>query len=160
MDALGRLALTYGFCVGSAVVPALNAEAYLLALGSLADGPLLWLHALAAAVGQMTGKMLFYAIGRGALSLPRLRRKTTARGRWAARIERWQDWARRHAWGPAAVSLLSASVGLPPFALWSALAGTLRMQWWSFLLCGLAGRYARFAVVLAAPGLARWLLGS
>ncbi|KWX10253.1 hypothetical protein TR74_04755, partial [Carbonactinospora thermoautotrophica] len=91
--------MTYGFCVGSAVVPALNAEAYLLALGSLADGPLLWLHALAAAVGQMTGKMLFYAIGRGALSLPRLRRKTTARGRWAARIERWQDWARRHAWG-------------------------------------------------------------
>ena len=49
----------------SALFPPVNIEAYLLGLGALRDGPLLWLAVLAVTVGHMLGKLLFYCLGRG-----------------------------------------------------------------------------------------------
>lgn len=143
---------TFLFCVLSAVVPVANAEVYLVGVAVASDtSP--GLLAIAAAAGQMTGKMLFYLIGRGVLDVSRLRRKGTASGRWAARMATVQAWSDRHAWGPGAVTLVSAFVGLPPFAVVSVLAGTLRMRWWLFATIGMVGRSGRFLAVLLAPGL-------
>jgi membrane protein YqaA with SNARE-associated domain len=143
---------TFVWCLVSAVLPVVNAEVYLVGV-SVATGAPEWLLALAAAAGQVTGKMLFYLVGRGVLDVQRLRRKGTTTGRWAEWVASAQEWASRHSWGPAALAFASALGGLPPFAAVSLLAGTLRMRWWVFALVGLAGRYLRFLLVLLAPHL-------
>lgn len=143
---------TFFYCVLSALVPVANAEVYLVgvALASDAPAPLL---ALAAAAGQVLGKMAFYLLGRGVIDVSRLRRHARTGGRWTTRMVRVSAWCGRHPWGPAAVTLVSAVSGLPPFAVVSVLAGSLRMRWWLFALCGFVGRYVRFLAVLVSPGL-------
>lgn len=143
---------TFGFAVLSALLPLFNIEAYLLAAVVASDTPPVVL-AVAAAVGQMAGKMLYYLMGRGVIDIARLRRKSTAKGKWAERMDRLRDWCDRHAWGPVSITLLSAFSGIPPFAVFSVLAGSLRMPWWLFLVAGLLGRFARFLVIMLAPGL-------
>jgi membrane protein YqaA with SNARE-associated domain len=68
-------------------------------------------------------------------------------------MDRLRAWCEQHAWGPVAVTLVSAFSGVPPFAVFSVLAGSLRMPWWLFLPAGLVGRFARFLAILLAPGL-------
>jgi membrane protein YqaA with SNARE-associated domain len=51
--------------LASALFPPVNIEAYLVGLAALHGGPLLWLAVLATTVGHLTGKLLFYALGRG-----------------------------------------------------------------------------------------------
>ena len=146
---------TFGVCLLSALVPVVNAEVALVAIALVSPVPPLVL-ALVAGLGQMVGKMLFYLLGRGALDPERWRRwrrEGTASGRWAAWTARTRAWAQRHAWGPAVLTGVSAFSGLPPFAVVSVLAGTLRMRWWVFASVGYAGRSARFLLVLLAPGL-------
>lgn len=151
--------MTYVTCVVSAFVPIVNAEAYLLGLTLTSEGPSVWLLALAAALGQMTGKLVFYYIGRGALTLPRLARKGRDAGRWQRRLDAWRDKAaRRPVWALGMVGL-SAFVGLPPFAVVSVLAGTLPLHVVRFALVGLVGRYGRFALLLALPGVASKIFG-
>jgi membrane protein YqaA with SNARE-associated domain len=143
---------TFLFCLLSAVVPIANAVVYLVGVSLATDQPAALLAA-AAAAGQMAGKMAFYALGRGVIDVDRLRRKGTASGRWPERMARVRAWCERHAWGPTLVTAVSAFAGLPPFAVVSVLAGTLRMRWWLFLGVGIVGRFGRFLCVLLAPGL-------
>jgi membrane protein YqaA with SNARE-associated domain len=56
-----------------------------------------------------------------------------------------------------ALVFVSALTGLPPFAVLSVLAGQLRMSLALFLGLGFAGRWLRFAGVLAGTS---WLDGS
>lgn len=146
------VAATFAWCLVSAVLPVANAEVYLVGVALATDVPE-WLLALVAAAGQMVGKMLFFLVGRGALDISRLRRRGTATGRWAERVARARGWASRHVWGPVALTFGSAVTGLPPFAVVSVLAGTLRMRWWAFAVSGLAGRYLRFLLILLSPRL-------
>lgn len=143
---------TFGVGFASALVPVVNIEAYLVGV-VVARHPPAWPLALLAAAGQMAGKMIFWAVGAGLLSFERVSRKGTAKGRWARRMEALQVWCDRHRWGPVAVTFASGVTGLPPFAVWSVLAGTIRMPWPIFLLVGLAGRTLRFGLVVVAPGL-------
>lgn len=143
---------TFLYCLLSAFVPVANAEVYLVGVAVTTDTPLVLL-ALAAAAGQMLGKMAFYLLGRGVIDVSRLRRRAAATSRWSERMARVREWCGRHPWEPSAVTVVSAVVGLPPFAVVSVLAGSLRMRWWLFAVCGLAGRLVRFLAVLAAPGL-------
>jgi membrane protein YqaA with SNARE-associated domain len=143
---------TFGFALLSALVPVLNVEAYLLAAAVTSDAPAALLAAVAAA-GQMGGKMLYYLMGRGVIDVARLRRRSTAKGRWAQRMDAVRAWCERHTWGSVGLTLVSAFVGLPPFAVVSVLAGSLRMPWVLFLVAGLVGRYGRFLAILLAPGL-------
>ena len=152
---------TFGVCLLSALVPVVNAEVALVAVALVSPVPPLVL-ALVAGLGQMVGKMLFYLLGRDALDPERWRRwrrEGTATGRWATWTARVREWAERHTWGPAALTGVSALTGLPPFAVVSVLAGTLRMRWWVFAGIGFAGRSTRFLLVLLAPGLlpSEWL---
>jgi membrane protein YqaA with SNARE-associated domain len=136
----------------SALVPVVNIEAYLLAL-ALAQDPDVYLAAAAAAVGQLTGKMLFWLVGAGLLQLRRVERRGEATGRWAERAQRLTAWCEAHPWGPAVVTVVSGFSGFPPFAVWSLLAGSIRMRWWLFLATGLVGRFGRFLVILLVPDL-------
>ena len=54
------------------------------------------------------------------------------------------------------LTLASAAIGLPPFAVVSVLAGQLRMSLWLFCSVGVLGRWVRFLVIL---GCGDWLGG-
>ena len=152
------LLFTFFYCLVSSFIPFFPAEPYLAVValqGDFASEPLgLIPLALVAAAGQMSGKLVFFYAGRGVIRLPRLVKKTRVRSKWTGRMARAQAWASRHRWGAVALCLLSAVVGLPPFAAVSALLGTLRMRVLSFFVVGLAGRTARFWFMLAAPVIA------
>lgn len=148
---------TFFYCVGSAVVPLLNAEAYIAGVAALADDDIgrlgLWLVAVVAAAGQMVGKMAWYCAGRYALEWSWLRRKTSS-PKWQSRLQTWQHRIGDRAWLGALILLVSAVTGFPPFAILSVIAGQLRVPIPVFLAAGMVGRTARFAAVLGASG---WL---
>lgn len=175
MDAVGELA-DVGLLLGvagagaaSGLVPVINAEALLTA--ATAGSPGLWpAIAVSLTVGQCAAKVLIYltaregpqrlrAGGRAGWLVARTRSRARARAR-----------TRRHGAGRAAttlarlrperlarllarpvpgtsVVLLSASVGLPPLAAVSVLAGTARLRLPLFVGACLTGRLARFAVI-------------
>lgn len=147
-----------GVAFVSALVPVVNLEVYLGGLALLGASAGAWDIAIlsgVAAVGQMVGKLLFFLAGRGVLTLPgRLRHDrvskppTPRRARNAARLARWQERVQARPWLATAFVGGSASVGLPPFAVVSVLAGTMRVPLAVFAAAGLVGRWARFAVVL------------
>lgn len=143
---------TFAYCLASAVVWVLNAEAYLVLAAATMDTPVVLL-ALAASSGQVTGKMLFYLLGIGAVKNPWLQRKAVAKGRFVEWMRRLSQWCDQHPTRAFAVVAVSAVVGLPPIAATSVLAGTLRMRWWVFALTAWAGRFVRFLLVLQLPGL-------
>lgn len=148
---------TFAYCIVSALLPFVNAEAYLVGVAALTRPPSVWLLALVAAAGQMVGKLLFYYAGRGALRLPRLLQRKQKQGRWAARLRGWRQRAEAKPLFGAGLVLVSALAGLPPFAAVSVLAGVVRLPVWVFAPLGLAGRYGRFLVLLLAPSAWRYL---
>lgn len=148
------IALTIGVCLVSALAPVVNAEIFLV--GLVIEQPQLpwWLVGLAAAVGQLAGKAVFYYAGRGALRLPaRLRRESPRDGRWSAPLARFRRTCRERPVWTAGVLLTAAAVGVPPFAAASFVAGVARVGLGTFLVTGLLGRFVRFSAVAAAPGL-------
>ena len=177
VDASG-VGLLLGLAAGGAasgLVPVINAEALLTA--AAVTRPDLWFPASASiTVGQCAAKVLIYLSAREGLQ--RLRRDGTE-GRLVNRIRRVMRRPRRSetAWSGGAhprwerllgllaaplpgtaVVALSATVGLPPLALVSVLAGTARLRLPLFVLACLAGRLARFVAIawpvahLVTPG--------
>lgn len=142
-----------GIGFASALVPIINIEAYLAVLAAVSDVDEIWVLALAAAVGQMLGKLVWYRIGVSSLGWGWVRRKVET-PKAQARLELWR--ARTHDRPVAAGSLVlvSAIVGLPPFAVLAVVAGQLRMNLVLFLTLGLAGRWLRFVAVLGGSS---WL---
>ena len=143
------LLLTVAVCCASAFVPVVNAEAYLAASALTNSFGGVWGLAAAAAMGQMAGKSIFYLAGHRSTSWRWLRRREI---RWTSRLARWEEWARGRPVARAALLLVSATSGLPPFALVSVLAGRMRLPFPTFLLAGFAARWVRFAAVLGAAG--------
>jgi membrane protein YqaA with SNARE-associated domain len=137
---------TFLFSFGSALVPILNAEAY-VALAAHSHPALL--IALVAAVGQMVGKVLWYYAGANAERLPYIHRKMD-RPKTRASMDRWQARTQGRPWFTAMLLFLSAWAGFPPYAVMAALAGVLRVSFVVFLLTGFVGRFLRFWIVAAA----------
>lgn len=146
-----------GVAALSAFLPFVNIELYLVGVTATATatagGPA-WLvsAALLAAVGQMTGKLAFFAGGRGTLRLPGRLRKNPALPGWASRSR-----FLRHLTGTAgntpavlAVVLASSATGLPPLAAVSVLAGRTAVTAGAFFAVGAVGRFLRFAVIVLA----------
>jgi membrane protein YqaA with SNARE-associated domain len=159
--------LTVAVSFVSAVLPIVNLEAYLGGLAALGHATLWTTLGVsgAAAAGQMAGKTLFYLAGRGAVRLPnRLHRHAQADHRSAGPEQRtraaaedghnarWRAWLEGTPVTALGLVATSASVGLPPFAIVSALAGVVRVPLASFVVAGLLGRWLRFAVVLGLIG--------
>ncbi len=150
------IALTFGYSVASALVPVVNAGLYLVGLMTQRPELAWWLVGLAAAVGQMVGKLVYYYAGRGTLHLPRrLRRKADkgTGGRWSHWLARFRATCRQRPVWAAGVLFVSAAVGLPPFLAIAVLAGVAEIPVAVFLVTGLAGRFVRFGAIAASPGL-------
>jgi membrane protein YqaA with SNARE-associated domain len=143
MDHLLVLLATFAFCVGSAVIPLLHAETYLVTASLIAPPELHWPLVIAATSGQMLGKVGMYYGGRGMRLIPgeRMQRRiqlATARYREKRRIG-------------SSLVFVSALSGFPPFYLVSIAAGTLTFPLMPFIILGFAGRLIRFAVVVFLP---------
>jgi membrane protein YqaA with SNARE-associated domain len=145
------LVATFFYCVLSALVPIVNAEAYVGAVAALADAFSPWLVAACAAGGQMVGKFAYYLLGRQSLRWSWVRKKTES-PKWQARVANWQDRIGGNGWLAGGVCLLSGAVGIPPFAIVAVVAGQLRVPWPVFLLSGFLGRLTRFAAILGLVG--------
>jgi len=151
---MGWLLSTFGFCVLSALVPILNAEVYLAALAA-SESPPLWPMAAVAAAGQMLGKVVYYFLGQSSLDWRWIKKRTDS-PKFQAGLARWRDRLEDRPWVAALLVFVSASVGLPPFAIVAVLAGTLRMSFTMFMVVGFVGRLIRFASILGA---ASWFFG-
>lgn len=152
--ALGALA--FGF--GSAFVPVLNAEAFVLA--AVAARPGSWVVTVAAvSVGQSAGKVVFFQVARSRSRIPGLRgrgRPARHRGRhrrasaWRARLasasQRMLPYLDRPLSGGGVV-LVSSFAGIPPLAVVAVVAGLRRLSVGVFSAAVLAGRLGRFAVL-------------
>jgi membrane protein YqaA with SNARE-associated domain len=167
------LGVSVGVAFGSALLPIISVEIFLIGLVSQEpDVP--WLALAAAiAVGQMAGKLLYYYAAKGSIRLPaflqrkpaQAREPSPRRDRWSMRTKRLRSWAERlterchrHPHVMFGTFGLSAVVGVPPFLAMSIVAGLVRMKVSAFLSAGLVGRFIRFSALAAAPALcAGWL---
>jgi membrane protein YqaA with SNARE-associated domain len=145
---MGWLLPTFGYCILSALIPALNTEAYLALLAARKSAPL-WPLAIVAAAGQMVGKVVYYYIGKSSLEWQWVKRRTD-NPRFQEGLAQWRERLADRPWIAGATVFVSASVGIPPFAIVAVLAGTLRMSLTTFVLVGFVGRTLRFASILGA----------
>jgi membrane protein YqaA with SNARE-associated domain len=150
-DLLGLLGV--GFL--SALIPLVNIEAYLSVRGAVAGVESLWVLSLAAALGQMVGKVVWYYLGANSLHWAWVRKRIET-PKAEARLELWRSRTHERPVLAGSLVLASAFSGFPPFAILAVLAGQLRMSLTLFFVLGLLGRWGRFAAVL---GGAEWLSG-
>lgn len=160
------LGLTLGVAFGSALVPLVSVEIFLVGLAMQKPNiPWLFLGAVVA-VGQVAGKLLYYYAAKGDLHLPAIlhRRKekldTPRRIRWHRRTKRIRMWVEalrekchRHPHWMVGTYGVSSVLGLPPFMATSVLAGMVRMSLTAFLGAGLIGRFIRFSALAASPAI-------
>ncbi len=154
MDAVGHITFLWAAltCTAlafvSAVLPWVNAELLVLSLPAVAasNGELATLVLLATA-GQMAGKCIIYWTARRAGTVPS--------GRMRALLDRWRERAARRPSSPVMVVGLSSVVGIPPFYVMSAVAGALKVNFWSFFAAGTCGRLVRFGALAFLPHLVR-----
>jgi membrane protein YqaA with SNARE-associated domain len=144
---LEELASLLGLAFVSALVPLVNIEVILAGRGSLGGLHNIWLLSLAAALGQMVGKLVWYYLGANSLEWAWVRKRIET-PKAQARLQLWRTRTQQRPVVAGALVLVSAASGFPPFAILSVLAGQLRMSLVLFFTLGLVGRWARFAAVL------------
>jgi len=136
----------------AAFVPLFSIELALIVSAAAGTSiALLLAQVAAAAAGQMIGKSCFFLGGRTAFTWCECREKHHSL-RPGARLLGFVSRATRRRHVAAATVFVSATTGMPPFALVSALAGGWRLRLSSFFVMGFAGKAARFAGVLLVPG--------
>lgn len=134
---------TFAFCVGSAMIPVLHAETYLVTASLIAPPELRWPLVIAATCGQMLGKIGMYYTGRGIKLIPGERMQRRIRLAGARYREKRQV--------GSGLVFVSASSGFPPFYLLSIAAGMVTFPVRPFIIFGFAGRLIRFGVVVFLP---------
>jgi membrane protein YqaA with SNARE-associated domain len=163
---LAWLSLTFGVAVGSAIVPVISIELFVLGLVTQQPHLSCWLIGIAVAVGQVLGKLVYFLAARGSLHLPAfLRRKERAEKsssefklKWKARLEAVRLRCHRHPHWMLGTHAVSSVIGLPPFMFTTVLAGLAGMSTALFVTTSTAGRFARFTALAASPALvAGWL---
>jgi membrane protein YqaA with SNARE-associated domain len=145
------LLTTFLYCIASALVPVINAEAYVAGVGAVFHGAGLVLVASTAAAGQMVGKIAYFLLGRSSLNWPFIKKKLES-PRWKESFEKWQRRLGGNRILASLVLLASALFGFPPFAILSVLAGQMRVPLPLFVVTGLIGRFGRFAAILGIAG--------
>ncbi|MFD9739217.1 hypothetical protein [Umezawaea sp. NPDC059074] len=163
---LAWLCLTFGVAVGSAILPIISIELFVIGLVTQQPGISCWWIGFAVATGQVLGKLVYFLAARGSLHLPAfLRRKekpekpsSPFKLKWKARLDTVRDRCHRHPHWMFGTHAVSSVVGLPPFMFTTVLAGLAGMSTALFVATGAAGRFARFTVLAASPALmAGWL---
>ncbi|MDT7790167.1 MAG: hypothetical protein QOF58_8586 [Pseudonocardiales bacterium] len=163
----GLVGLTFGVALGSALIPFISVEAWVVGVGARWPGVSCWLVGLVVAVAQVLGKLLYFYAARGDIKLPnwlhrkeKVRTKPSKLARWlgpGTRMHRWGDWihvkCKAHPNWMAGTHGVSALVGVPPFMATSVLAGLAGMSTLMFVATGLVGRFARFSFLAASPAM-------
>jgi membrane protein YqaA with SNARE-associated domain len=160
------LVTSIGFGTISAVLPVVNAEAYVIASQvSAAAGPIP--VAIGVALGQTVGKVLLFLGVRRGRDFPFVKhRRQELRSRpigpTRARLRRWLAkllaLVGQKRWGLPIV-LLAAVVGLPPLYAVALLAGATKMRLLWFALLVLVGRGTRFGLVATGfRGIHGWFI--
>ena len=139
------LAACFGVPLASAFLPFIPIEAYVAAAVGQ-SGQTWWALALAATLGQMLGKIAIFQLGRQSMQWAWLQRRM-AKHNADKYVLRMQEAAERRKLAVDGIVFASASLGLPPFAVISLLAGQVDMSLARFLVVGSAGRYVRFGAV-------------
>jgi membrane protein YqaA with SNARE-associated domain len=157
-----QLLLAVGFGIGSAIIPVLNAEAYVLGAGvSGALDPVV--AAIGVSVGQTIGKVAMFLAVRYRPGYAARKSKEPKAVNLDTRWGRFVQWNRGvskrlldamsdRRWG-IPVTLLSASVGIPPLYGVALIGGASRMGVLTFGLSTLVGRLARFITLALGVGL-------
>lgn len=135
-----------GASIASALVPLINIEAILAVAVSQAPSTT-WMLVIAASVGQMLGKTIWYWGGMHLDRAPFVS-KHIAKPKTRDTLEKWHERAEGRPWFTAGLLFVSASIGFPPYAVAAVLAGMLRVNFAIFLLTGLLGRGARFWAIV------------
>ena len=150
IEQFGPYLATFIFSVFSALIPFLNLEFYLAAVSAVAPTSLTYLTAILfiATFGHMIAKGILYGTGRGVLKLSVNNSKFSTKQIKELQLKMEKSRARN-----SAFLFFSGVTGLPPFYLVAILAGTLKLNFWNFFICGFAGRLIRLAFVLALPQL-------
>lgn len=144
-----------GLAVASAVIPVINIEAIIALAATQGDAPGSMIVA-ASAVGQMTGKLLWYYGGRELERFGFVARRMN-KPKAKAAMERWRARTEGRPWFAAGLLLLSSTIGIPPYAVIAVVAGALRVPVVVFLVTGLVGRGLRFWLVIGgATAIASW----
>jgi membrane protein YqaA with SNARE-associated domain len=138
------------YCYVSGLVPVVNAEAFLVIISSaLLTKSELVLTAAVAAAGQMAAKSTMYVVVRTSFRHPPKKYE----GQLARAREKFARWR----YGTGVFLFASAASGFPPFYAVSIMSGMLKINFLTFLLCGLAGRFLRFGAALLFPQLIKSL---
>lgn len=148
------LLTSVGFGIVSAIVPVINAEAYVVASQVTAVAGAVPV-AIGVAIGQTAGKVaMFYGVRLGR-ELPRVAEKRAARRarpvgprlqRWRAFVDRLLNLVGDPRWG-LPITFLAAFVGIPPLYAVALLAGATTINGVAFTLVVLAGRVLRFVLL-------------
>ncbi|MCF6378722.1 VTT domain-containing protein [Nocardioides KLBMP 9356] len=142
----------FGASIASALLPLINIEAILAVSVSQAPEHV-WGLLIAATVGQMVGKILWYWGGMHVDRAPWVHRQLQ-KPKAKASLDRWHERAEGRPWFTAGLLFFSAAVGFPPYAITAVLAGILRVPFGIFFMTGLLGRGLRFwAVVFGTSSL-------
>ena len=136
----------FGASIASALVPLINIEAILVVAAGREPQLVLGL-VVAATLGQMVGKLLWYWGGMHVDRAPWVHRQLQ-KPKAKASLETWHARAEGRPWFTAGLLFVSASTGIPPYAVTAVLAGTLRVPFWIFMVTGLLGRGLRFLAVV------------
>jgi membrane protein YqaA with SNARE-associated domain len=163
---LVALLTSIGFGTVSAVVPVVNAEAYVIASQlSAVIGPIP--IAIGVAIGQTVGKLLLFFGVRQGKELPFIKHRREVRqqrpvgptrARFRAAMAKLLDLVGQERWGLPIV-LVAAIVGIPPLYAVALLAGATTMSPVWFGLTVLVGRLCRFLLVATGfYGLHEWFL--
>lgn len=136
-----------GASICSALLPLINIEAILVV--AVTQSPdVMWVLIVAATVGQMLGKILWYWGGIHLDRAPWVSRHLE-KPKAQATLAKWHERSEVRTRFTAGLLFVSASTGFPPYALTAVLAGTLRVPFATFLLTGLLGRGLRFWAVVS-----------
>lgn len=152
MTGIGILAAAFAFGIASAMVPVLNAEAYVALNVAVLGTPVVVGLVVAFSAGTAIGKVVLFQGARAGRRVVVAKRRPSDKpvARWRARLDQVTAWLLsfldRPYKGPPTV-LLSAAVGLPPLLAVALIAGVSKQNVWLFAAAVFVGRAARFAVL-------------
>ncbi len=139
-----ELVVLFAVFAGTAVLPVVGAEAFLVAFMAVHHaGVPWWVAGPVAAAGQLAGKGVHVVLAGRIAALPAVRARLAAT---AARC-------RAHPRGAAGAVLLSATVGVPPFTAVVPAVVAAGLDWRRLVGVAALGRTVRFSALAAVPGL-------
>lgn len=138
---------TFAVGVASALIPVINIEAYIAAIGAVGDSYGLWPVSLVAGAGQTLGKVCWYEAGRSSMRWPPIQKRMSSPS-WQRQYDKVKRRTDEKPWVGVGLLFLSAVVGIPPLAIMAVLAGQLKFNRFWFFVTTFIGRALRFAAVL------------